>query len=141
MKAIFLDRDGVINRKAPEGEYITRWSEVGFLPGAVEAIGTLHRNGFKIIIVANQRGVATANSKLPTTDSLADAIRAFAASEQHLSPKAIAHGAARFSNERFKQEMADFVAARIEEFRGGSQRRFEPVLRSFYVGGPGRLSV
>jgi hypothetical protein len=29
-KAAFLDRDGVINRKAPEGEYITRW-EVGTL--------------------------------------------------------------------------------------------------------------
>jgi glycosyltransferase involved in cell wall biosynthesis len=64
-----------------------------------------------------------------TIDSLEDAIRAFEASEQQFSPKAIAHGAARFSNERFKQEMADFVAAQIEEFRGGSQRQFEPVLR------------
>ena len=24
-KAVFLDRDGVINRKPPEGDYVTRW--------------------------------------------------------------------------------------------------------------------
>ena len=32
-KAAFLDRDGVINRKAPEGQYVTRWEEMEFLPG------------------------------------------------------------------------------------------------------------
>ncbi len=62
-----------------------------------------------------------------TTDSLADAILAFEASEQAFSPTAIAHSAARFSTERFKQEMADFVTAHIEEFRSSNQRRFESV--------------
>jgi len=31
-KAAFLDRDGVINRKAPEGQYVTRWEDFEFLP-------------------------------------------------------------------------------------------------------------
>jgi len=41
MKAIFLDRDGVINRKAPEGRYITSWLEVVFLPGVFDAVVSL----------------------------------------------------------------------------------------------------
>jgi D-glycero-D-manno-heptose 1,7-bisphosphate phosphatase len=58
-KAAFLDRDGVINRKAPtEDEYITRWEEIQFLPGVVEAIALLNRASFRVIIVSNQRCVA-----------------------------------------------------------------------------------
>jgi glycosyltransferase involved in cell wall biosynthesis len=64
-----------------------------------------------------------------TTVSLADAILAFEASEQAFSPTAIAHGAARFSTGRFKQEMTDFVGAHIGEFRSGKKRRFESVFR------------
>lgn len=64
-----------------------------------------------------------------TADCVADAILAFEASEHAFSPAAIAPSAARFSTERFKQEMADFVGAHIEEFRTGSQRRLESVLR------------
>lgn len=59
MNAILLDRDGVIIRKAPEGEYVTRWHDVEFLPGALDAIQLFHRNGYKLIVVTNQRGVAT----------------------------------------------------------------------------------
>src|ERR1700758_152936 len=59
-KAVFLDRDGGINRKAPEGQYITRWADMQFLPGVEEAIALLHRAGFAVIIVSNQRCVAKA---------------------------------------------------------------------------------
>ncbi len=58
MKAAFLDRDGVINEKAPEGEYIARWEEVRFLPDAFSSVAALHRAGFRIIVATNQRGVA-----------------------------------------------------------------------------------
>jgi D-glycero-D-manno-heptose 1,7-bisphosphate phosphatase len=58
MKAIFLDRDGVINRKAPEGEYISKWEEVQFLPDVFSAALKFSQAGFKIFIVTNQRGVA-----------------------------------------------------------------------------------
>jgi D-glycero-D-manno-heptose 1,7-bisphosphate phosphatase len=63
MAGIFLDRDGVIIRKAPEREYITQSTEVEFLPDSLQAIACLHRFGFKVIIVTNQRGVAT--GKIP----------------------------------------------------------------------------
>jgi len=64
MSAIFLDRDGVIIRKALEGEYVADWSEVEFLPGSLEAIAAFCRFGYKVIIVTNQRGVATGKIEL-----------------------------------------------------------------------------
>ena len=57
-RAAFLDRDGVINRKAREGEYVTRWEEMQILPGVGEAISLLNGAGFRVIIVSNQRCVA-----------------------------------------------------------------------------------
>jgi D-glycero-D-manno-heptose 1,7-bisphosphate phosphatase len=57
-KAAFLDRDGVINQKAPQGDYITRWEQVHFLPGVAEAIALLHHAGYLMIVVTNQRCVA-----------------------------------------------------------------------------------
>jgi D-glycero-D-manno-heptose 1,7-bisphosphate phosphatase len=59
MNAIFLDRDGVIIRKASEGEYIADWREVEFLTGALEAVAEFCRAGYKVMLVTNQRGVAT----------------------------------------------------------------------------------
>jgi D-glycero-D-manno-heptose 1,7-bisphosphate phosphatase len=55
---VFLDRDGVINRKPPTGEYVTRWSEFQFLPGASEAIARMTGAGLRIVVVTNQRGIA-----------------------------------------------------------------------------------
>jgi D-glycero-D-manno-heptose 1,7-bisphosphate phosphatase len=57
-RAAFLDRDGVINRKAREGEYVTRWEEVQILPGVPEAIALLNQAGYRVIVVSNQRCVA-----------------------------------------------------------------------------------
>jgi D-glycero-D-manno-heptose 1,7-bisphosphate phosphatase len=54
----FLDRDGTINVKAPEGEYITHPGELRLLPGAAEAIRRLNDTGVKAIVVTNQRGIA-----------------------------------------------------------------------------------
>jgi D-glycero-D-manno-heptose 1,7-bisphosphate phosphatase len=58
LTAVFLDRDGVINRKAPEGSYVRRWSEFAFLPGAVAGLRLLGRLAVPIVVVTNQRGVA-----------------------------------------------------------------------------------
>jgi D-glycero-D-manno-heptose 1,7-bisphosphate phosphatase len=66
-KAAFLDRDGVINRKAPEGQYVTRWEEMEFLPGAREGVRVLNHAGFFVVVVSNQRCVAKG---LITTDEL-----------------------------------------------------------------------
>jgi D-glycero-D-manno-heptose 1,7-bisphosphate phosphatase len=57
-RAVFLDRDGVINRKAPEGAYITRWEDFQFLPGVTEGILLLNKAGWSVIVVSNQRCVA-----------------------------------------------------------------------------------
>ena len=55
---VFLDRDGVINRKMPEGQYVRSWLDFEMLPGVAEAIGKLNRAGMKVLVVSNQRGVA-----------------------------------------------------------------------------------
>jgi len=57
-RAVFLDRDGVINRKAPEGGYITSWEEMQFLPRVAEAIARINRAGLLAIVASNQRCVA-----------------------------------------------------------------------------------
>ena len=57
-KAVFLDRDGVINQKARDGGYVTRWEDFHFLPGVTEGIHRLNRAGFQAIVVTNQRCVA-----------------------------------------------------------------------------------
>jgi D-glycero-D-manno-heptose 1,7-bisphosphate phosphatase len=56
--AVFLDRDGVINRKAPEGDYVKSWAEVELLPGAARAVALLSGRGLPLFVVTNQRGVA-----------------------------------------------------------------------------------
>jgi histidinol-phosphate phosphatase family protein len=56
-RAIFLDRDGVINKKAEEGDYIKSWEEFEFLPGVVEAMKTFCENNWEIYIITNQAGV------------------------------------------------------------------------------------
>lgn len=57
-KAVFLDRDGVINRKAPTGGYITKLSEFHLLPGVLDSLAELHRANFRLFIVTNQRSIA-----------------------------------------------------------------------------------
>lgn len=54
---IFLDRDGVINRKL-DNDYVKRWSEFEFLPRVKEALQLLTQAGARLIIVTNQRGIA-----------------------------------------------------------------------------------
>jgi histidinol-phosphate phosphatase family protein len=57
-RAVFLDRDGVINQRAPQGKYITEWKDFQFLPEVREAIGILNQSGLLVIVVTNQRCVA-----------------------------------------------------------------------------------
>ncbi|HLH29900.1 MAG TPA: HAD family hydrolase [Terriglobia bacterium] len=57
-RAIFLDRDGVINKKAPDGDYVVRWEDFRFLDGIVEAISEINKAGIRVIVVTNQRCVA-----------------------------------------------------------------------------------
>jgi D-glycero-D-manno-heptose 1,7-bisphosphate phosphatase len=54
----FLDRDGTINRKPREGEYVLDPGQLELLPGAADAIRRLNESGWRVIVVTNQRGIA-----------------------------------------------------------------------------------
>ncbi len=56
-KAVFLDRDGVINVSL-DGDYVKSWDEFEFLPKAKEAIKALTDTGWDIIVVSNQAGIS-----------------------------------------------------------------------------------
>jgi D-glycero-D-manno-heptose 1,7-bisphosphate phosphatase len=55
-KALFLDRDGVINHDP--GDYTKSLSEFVVLPGVVETLKAWHEMGFLLIVVTNQGGLA-----------------------------------------------------------------------------------
>ena len=55
--AIILDRDGVLNVRAPRAEYVTRPEDFVWLPGALEALRLLCMAGFRVAVVSNQAGV------------------------------------------------------------------------------------
>ncbi len=56
--AVFLDRDGVLNVKLPEGHYVKTPDELVMLPGAVSALAVLKQLGYLLVVVTNQRGIA-----------------------------------------------------------------------------------
>ena len=58
LRTVFLDRDGVLDRKMPEGRYVTTYSEFQPLPGVSQAIARLNRAGLRVVVVSNQRGIA-----------------------------------------------------------------------------------
>ncbi len=56
-KAVFFDRDGVINNE--EGlYYIFKTEDFRFNPGIIEAMKTFRDRGYLLIIVTNQGGIA-----------------------------------------------------------------------------------
>ena len=60
-RAVFLDRDGVINRAiVRQGKPYppANIAEVEILPGVDEALGALHDAGYMLIVVTNQPDVA-----------------------------------------------------------------------------------
>ena len=52
---MFLDRDGTLNVKAPEGAYVTCPEDVVLLPGAAAALRRLNLAGIPALLVTNQR--------------------------------------------------------------------------------------
>jgi D-glycero-D-manno-heptose 1,7-bisphosphate phosphatase len=58
VSAVFLDRDGTINAKAPEGDYVKSPEELVLLRGAGAAVAALNRAGIPVLLVTNQRGIA-----------------------------------------------------------------------------------
>lgn len=54
---LFLDRDGVINKRKPGG-YIENHAEFEFLPGVLDALAILNEKFAIIVVVTNQQGIA-----------------------------------------------------------------------------------
>jgi D-glycero-D-manno-heptose 1,7-bisphosphate phosphatase len=54
-RAVFLDRDGTI---IEDTGYVAGRERVKFLPRSGQAIELLNENGFKVLVVSNQAGVA-----------------------------------------------------------------------------------
>ncbi|NOK59173.1 MAG: D-glycero-beta-D-manno-heptose 1,7-bisphosphate 7-phosphatase [Chloroflexi bacterium AL-W] len=52
MRAVFVDRDGVINENRTD--HVKSWNEFHFIPGALEALCLLHQAGFQVFVVTNQ---------------------------------------------------------------------------------------
>lgn len=55
VRTVFLDRDGTVNVKAAEGEYIKSPAELVLLPGAARALAALNAAGLRTVLVTNQR--------------------------------------------------------------------------------------
>lgn len=54
-KAVFIDRDGTIN---VDGPYLSDPDKFEIYPGVSKGINELKENGFKIIVITNQSGIA-----------------------------------------------------------------------------------
>ncbi len=67
-QAIFLDRDGTINRE--RADYVKSWHEYEWLPGAQEALALLAQQGAPILIVTNQSAVGRGILEMSTLDAI-----------------------------------------------------------------------
>ena len=54
--ALFLDRDGVINRRI-SGGYVCDWEEFEFQHGVLDAMAMLNSRFLRIFVVSNQQGI------------------------------------------------------------------------------------
>jgi histidinol-phosphate phosphatase family protein len=54
--SLFLDRDGVINKRIVGG-YVRSWDQFEFLPAVLDALKLISGNFERIIVVSNQQGV------------------------------------------------------------------------------------
>jgi D-glycero-D-manno-heptose 1,7-bisphosphate phosphatase len=55
VRAIFLDRDGILNRDVG---YAFRESDLSLVPGIVEFLCLASNSGYKLVVITNQSGIA-----------------------------------------------------------------------------------
>ena len=61
---VFIDRDGTVNERPPKACYVEKKEQFIWLDGAKEAIKLLNQNGYRVIMVTNQPGIARGNLSL-----------------------------------------------------------------------------
>lgn len=78
-RAVFLDRDGVINANLQrDGRPVAPTSLADFrlLPGVEDAVSRLKASGYMIVVITNQPDVANGLTQRSTVDAMHDLIRA-----------------------------------------------------------------
>lgn len=65
-KALFLDRDGVICKALPRGEYLVRWDEFELIDGIIELLEAAKKKGYKLLVIANQAQIAKGLMEIET---------------------------------------------------------------------------
>ncbi|MHB1353698.1 MAG: D-glycero-beta-D-manno-heptose 1,7-bisphosphate 7-phosphatase, partial [Thiobacillus sp.] len=68
MKLIILDRDGVINFDSDH--FIKSPDEWKPIPGSLEAIGRLTREGWRVVVATNQSGLARGLFEMATLNAI-----------------------------------------------------------------------
>lgn len=69
-KFIFLDRDGTLNVRPPKACYIEQPDSFVWLPEAKEAVKLLKDQGYTVILVSNQPGLARGRLTIETLNSI-----------------------------------------------------------------------
>ncbi len=80
-RAIFLDRDGVINAPPTSGLYITSPEELQIIDGVPEAIVRFREAGYLVIVVTNQSGIARGVMTHAQVEAVHDRMRQVLAAE------------------------------------------------------------
>ena len=67
-RAVFLDRDGVINANRPD--HVTAWEQFEFLPGALEATRRLAELNVPVVVVTNQACISRGLVDMQVVESM-----------------------------------------------------------------------
>ncbi|MEP6761141.1 MAG: HAD-IIIA family hydrolase [Sporichthyaceae bacterium] len=82
---VLLDRDGTISAPAVGSRYVMTAADAELLPGAATAVGSLNRLSVPVVVVTNQRGLATGDLTSSQVDEVHEGIRAaLAAAGAHI---------------------------------------------------------
>lgn len=77
-RAVFLDRDGVL---IEDTGYPDEPDAIALLPGVGEALRQLRAEGWRLVVITNQSGVARGKFSLQTLDAIHDRLRELLAAE------------------------------------------------------------
>lgn len=81
LDTVFLDRDGTINIRARESEYILSTCDMKLAPQAARAIHVLNAADVRVIVLTNQRCVARGLISRPELDAMHSHLRQLLAAE------------------------------------------------------------
>ncbi len=74
-KIVLLDRDGVINHRRGQAQYVSTPEQLEFLPGVLESFKQLGEAGYKILIITNQPGIARGDLSETDLGAIHDKLR------------------------------------------------------------------